>query len=48
MPRGIIKFNEKIFVADYLNGVVNVINLKTKQAKAIAVGKEPNAMTLVD
>lgn len=48
MPRGIIKFNEKIFVGDYLNGVLNVVNLKTKQIKAIAVGKEPNAMTLVD
>lgn len=48
MPRGIIKFNEKIFVSDYLNGIVNVMNLKTKQIKAIAVGKEPNAMTLVN
>ena len=47
MPRGIIKFHEKIFVGDYLNGVVKVINLEKKEIKAIAVGREPNAMTLV-
>ena len=47
MPRGIVKFKEKILVGDYLNGVVNAINLDTKEIKAIAVGKEPNAMTLV-
>ena len=47
MPRGIVKFHKKIFAADYLNGFVNVINLETKEIKAIAVGKEPNAMTLI-
>ena len=47
MPRGIIKYEEQIFVGDYLNGFVDVINLQEKRIKAIAVGKEPNAMTLV-
>ena len=47
MPRGIIKYEDQIFVGDYLNGLVDVINLQEKRIKAIAVGKEPNAMTLV-
>ena len=47
MPRGIIKFREKFFVADSLNGLINIINLSTREIKAITVGKEPNAMTLV-
>ena len=47
MPRGIIKHDEKIFVCDYLNGVVNIINLYTKQINTTAVGREPNAMVLV-
>ena len=47
MPRGIVKIDEKIFVGDYLNGVISIVNLNTKEIKAITVGKEPNAMTLV-
>lgn len=47
MPRGIVKLNEKIFTCDYLNGVIKIIDLEGKEIKAIAVGKEPNAMTLI-
>ena len=47
MPRGIRKSKEKLFVGDYLNGMVNVINFNTKEIKAITVEKEPNAMTLI-
>lgn len=47
MPRGIVKDKENIFVGDYLNGILNVINIENKKIKAITVGNEPNAMTLV-
>jgi YVTN family beta-propeller protein len=47
MPRGIVKDKENIFVGDYLNGILNVINIKNKKVKAITIGSEPNAMTLV-
>lgn len=48
MPRGIIKFKENLFVGDYLNGKLNVIGIKDKEIKVIPLGKEPNAMTLVN
>lgn len=48
MPRGIIKFKENLFVGDYLNGKLNVIGMKDKKIKVIPLGKEPNAMTLVE
>jgi len=48
MPRGIIKFKENLFVGDYLNGKLNVIGMKDKEIKVIPLGKEPNAMTLVN
>jgi YVTN family beta-propeller protein len=48
MPRGIIKFKENIFVGDYLNGKLNIIGIKNNEIKAIPLGKEPNAMTLVN
>ncbi|MGN0145286.1 MAG: YncE family protein [Clostridium sp.] len=47
MPRGIVKYHEKIFTSDYLNGVVRIIDLEEKEIKVIAAGKEPNAMTLI-
>ena len=47
MPRGILKINESIYSGDYQNGMVNIINLKEEKIKAIAVGKEPNAMTFI-
>lgn len=47
MPRGIIKVKENIFVGDYLNGKLNIIGIKSKEIKAIPLGKEPNAMTLI-
>ena len=48
MPRGIIKIKENIFVGDYLNGKLNIIGTDDKKIKAIPLGKEPNAMTLVN
>lgn len=48
MPRGIVKFKDNIFVGDYLNGKLNVIGMINKEVKAIPIGKEPNAMTLVN
>lgn len=48
MPRGIIKIKENIFVGDYLNGKLNVIGIDDKKIKVIPLGKEPNAMTLVN
>ena len=48
MPRGIVKVKENIFVGDYLNGILNIIGIENKEIKAIEVGCEPNAMTLVE
>ena len=48
MPRGIVKDKENIFVGDYLNGILNIIGIENKKIKAIAIGSEPNAMTLVE
>jgi len=48
MPRGIVKVKENIFVGDYLNGILNVIGIENKKIKAIPIGSEPNAMTLVE
>lgn len=48
MPRGIIKVKENIFVGDYLNGKLKVIGGDYKKIKVIPLGKEPNAMTLVN
>lgn len=48
MPRGIIKLKENLFVGDYLNGKLNIIGMKDKEIKVIPLGKEPNAMTLVN
>lgn len=48
MPRGIVKVKDNIFVGDYLNGILNIVGIDNKKIKAIPVGSEPNAMTLVD
>jgi len=48
MPKGIAKVNENIFVGDYLNGILNIIQMKTKNIRTITLGREPNAMTLVE
>lgn len=48
MPRGIVKIKENIFVGDYLNGKLNIIGIDDKKIKVIPLGKEPNAMTLVN
>ena len=48
MPRGIVKIKENIFVGDYLNGKLNIIGTDDKKIKAIALWKEPIAMTLVN
>ena len=47
MPRGIIKYKENIFVGDYGNQRIVKIDLENKKTKTIAVGKEPNAMILL-
>lgn len=47
MPRGIVKVENNIFVGDYLNGILNIIGIENKKIKAIPIGAEPNAMTLV-
>lgn len=47
MPRGIIKKGDKLFVGDYLNAVLYVINLTDKKTNIIPVGKEPCGMILV-
>ena len=47
MPRGIIKYKKYIFVGDYGNQRILKIDLENKKTKTIAVGKEPNAMILL-
>ncbi|MCI6189402.1 MAG: YncE family protein [Clostridium sp.] len=47
MPRGIIKYKKNIFVGDYYNQRILKIDLENKKTKTIAVGKEPNAMILL-
>lgn len=47
MPRGIVKVKNNLFVGDYLNGILNIIGIDNKEIKAIPIGSEPNAMTLV-
>lgn len=48
MPRGIVKKNQILFVGDYISGKVKAINIKEKTIKNIAVGKEPNAILLIE
>ena len=48
MVKSIIKIGNDIFIGDYMNGRVVKINLKERIIKNITVGKEPNAMILVD
>ncbi|MGL5086463.1 MAG: YncE family protein, partial [Clostridium sp.] len=46
MPNGIIKFNCKLYIGDYLRGKIIIYDLNSHITKAIAVGIEPNAMAL--
>ncbi|PRR81932.1 YncE family protein [Clostridium vincentii] len=48
MPRGVIKYQDDIFIGNYMEGTISKINLKERIIKTITVGKEPNAMVLVD
>ncbi|MCR6513290.1 hypothetical protein M4I33_00155 [Clostridium sp. LY3-2] len=48
MPISIIKHLNDIFVLDYENGFIKILDDKFKPKKNIAVGKEPNAMLLVN
>lgn len=48
MVSSIIKVGNDIFIGDYMNGRVVKVNLKERIIKNITVGKEPNAMILVD
>lgn len=46
MPRGIVKYNDTLYIGDYLNGTLNIVDLKMDKKKVITIGKEPNAMTI--
>lgn len=48
MPRGVIKYKEDIFIGNNMTGKVTKLNLKERIIKNITVGKEPNAMILVN
>ena len=48
MPRGIVKYNDILYVGDYLNGTLNIVDLKRDKKKVITIGKEPNAMTIFE
>lgn len=48
MPRGIIKDGDNIFIGDNMNNRIVVVNLKKRLIKTITIGKEPNAMILLD
>lgn len=48
MPISIIKHLNDIYVLDYENGFIKILDDKLKIKKNIAVGKEPNAMLLVN
>lgn len=45
MPKGIIKYNNKLFIADYLRSKLIIVD-ENENRKAIAIESEPNAMTL--
>ncbi|MBM6838738.1 hypothetical protein H9X77_11005 [Clostridium saudiense] len=45
MPKGMIVYENKIYVSDYLKGKVYIIE-DNKINKVIAIESEPNAMTL--
>jgi YVTN family beta-propeller protein len=48
MPRGVIKYKEDIFIGNNMNGKIIKLNLKERIIKTITLGKEPNAMILVE
>ena len=48
MPKGIIKNKEFIIVSDYYNGLLKIINSNNLEIKNIAIGKEPDAMLLIN
>lgn len=48
MPKNIVKNKEFIIVSDYYNGVLKIINTNDFKIKNIAIGKEPDAMLLIN
>ena len=36
-----------LYIGDYLNGELHIIDMKTEKRKVIAIGKEPNSMTIL-
>ena len=46
--RKIIKNKEFIIVSDYYNGLLKIINSNNLEIKNIAIGKEPDAMLLIN
>ena len=45
MPRGLISYNKKLYIGDYLKGRLIVVE-ENSIKKVIAIESEPNAMTL--
>jgi DNA-binding beta-propeller fold protein YncE len=41
-----VKSRDNIFVGDFLNGVLKIIDMKNRRIKTIPIGNEPNGMTL--
>ncbi|WP_194190608.1 YncE family protein [Clostridium chrysemydis] len=48
MPISVIKYLNDIFILDYESGFIKTLDENYKNKKNIAVGKEPNAMLLVN
>lgn len=46
MPRGILKFNNNLYVCDNYNSLLIKINIKTKNKNTISIGSEPTGMFL--
>ena len=37
-----------IYCNDYMNGILNIIDLENNKIKALSIGKEPNALMLFE
>ena len=44
MPKSILKIDNYLYVADYLYGKLNIIDIRDGNKKVIAIGNEPNDM----
>lgn len=48
MPRGLVVHKNSIYCNDYMNGILNIIDLENNKIKALSIGKEPNALMLFE